>query len=163
VGGQTVPGAVLGVTFFAEPGTSLTQPVTSVQFLFASEGSACLGAPAHIVASPNATFMRILLNVTGTSLSPGTYPVGGNNKVGPDGGFDNISYVTGSFGVENASGTTTAGALLPATKGSITIGSVSSTQVSGSYDLTFVANDSDHVTGSFTAPMCPPPSDAGAD
>jgi hypothetical protein len=107
-----------------------------------------------IVASPNATYMEIEVSIQGTSLPPGTYSFGPNAPPQQNG-----SYVVGSFGVENAAGTGSLGAVLPATSGSVTITSVNTMQVSGSYDLIFDTRD--HVTGTFSAPLCPTSADAG--
>jgi hypothetical protein len=102
-----------------------------------------------IVASPNATLLRIEVGINGPSLPPGTYSFGPHAPPPQNG-----SWVLGGFGVPSSGG------LIPATSGSVTITSISTMQVSGSYDLTF--STSDRVTGTFSAPMCPTPADAGA-
>src|SRR5579864_616424 len=99
VGGQPVPTAVLGASIATSTATATTPSYAHAEIYFVSEGSACLGTPMEIAASPNATYMRFLLEVAGTSIVPGTYAVGGVTEQQADGGIGLGSYLVGDFGV----------------------------------------------------------------
>jgi len=88
---------------------------------------------------PNAQSLLLEAGVKGTSVPPGTYTIG-----------DTTSVALAEFTAQDATCTQTTDD--KGTAGTITLTSSSSTEVSGSFDVTF--DSGDHVTGTFSAPVC---------
>jgi hypothetical protein len=91
----------------------------------------------------NFTGLEFFAVNNGNAVTPGTY------KVGQSGSQD----VIGQSEINDASCTSTGGGL---TAGTLTITSLSAASVSGSYDLTisYLPSGTDHVSGTFDAPLC---------
>jgi hypothetical protein len=98
---------------------------------------------------PSATSLEIVVTALGTSVATGTY------TIVPQGGYG----ATASYTTEDDDCNTTLSET--ATGGTVTLTTASSSSVAGTFDLTF---DTDHVTGSFSAPVCSytEPADASA-
>jgi hypothetical protein len=90
---------------------------------------------------------RAAVGSTGSPIAPGTYPVG-LPQLTADWAF---SFAAGMASQTDAQCQSSSGSNVSAS-GSITIDAVSSTDVTGSVDLTYL--DGSHLSGSFTAPIC---------
>jgi hypothetical protein len=88
----------------------------------------------------NAQALTMEVVGTGTSIAPGTYAVGGQTT----------PFASAAFDAQDATCTSTTNE--QATSGSVVLTAVSSASIDGSFDLTFPGGD--HLTGSFTAPVC---------
>ena len=92
---------------------------------------------------------RAAVGSTASSIAPGTYPVG-LPQLTADSRWA-FSFAAGMASQTDAQCQSSSGSNVSAS-GSITIDSVSSTDVTGSVDLTYL--DGSHLSGSFTAPIC---------
>jgi hypothetical protein len=104
---------------------------------FWSFGNAC---SASQIGHYPGTYTELAVGALGTAL-PGTYPVG-------VGGRGQATYT-----VYSGTNSTCAATMQERSSGgSVTITTVSSTEVDGSFDVTFPSGD--HLSGSFSAPTC---------
>jgi hypothetical protein len=87
---------------------------------------------------PGATALVVAVTASGGSVATGTYDIVSQ-------GFG----ATASYATQDAMCNTSLNET--ASSGTVTLSSVSGSSVSGTFDLTFF---SDHLTGSFSAPIC---------
>jgi hypothetical protein len=101
-------------------------------------------------AKKNAIGLSFDAGKKGSAITTGTYPVAGaNSKLGPD----LVEVHALKFG--NTCSPGSASDQADGSSGSVTISDITSSSVTGSYDITLTTGE--HVTGDFTTPLCPSP------
>jgi hypothetical protein len=134
----------VATTSFSQNGT--TETSTTALIFITNESDTC-GVVSGRHNPPNATTLNLIVSANGGSIQPGKYLVGG--------GYTPVQsaywQTSASFAIEDAScnATTTA----QATEGWITVTTISSSVIEGSFDITM--SYADHLTGTFQAPICP--------
>jgi hypothetical protein len=88
----------------------------------------------------SAISLALIIIEPGTAVSPGTYAIGGSSAGTVEASFSSEDANCQSVVSKNANA------------GTIVLDTVTSTLVTGSFDLTF--SGTDHVTGNFSAPVC---------
>jgi hypothetical protein len=141
ISGQTVPTAgttAISVTQSSDAGLSLT--VEGV--LISNAVGECGRAQAHTVM-PGLTGLLLVVGGFGNSVPTGTYPIGMLTAAGQE--------AMASYTVDDGHCMTMSS--VRATGGTITLTRSDSSDVAGTFDVTFASGD--HVTGSFSTPVCP--------
>jgi hypothetical protein len=145
-GGQAVPATdtfaiVGGVSGTTTTGATYTQ--ANVSILITNIANSCGLVQRHGDA-PNTTTLGLLVQVVGSSVPTGTYPITAPAGVDAPG-------ATSYFRTTDADCSWKTNEI--AASGSITLTAVSSTgDVWGTFDVTM--SNGDHLTGSFDAPVC---------
>jgi hypothetical protein len=148
VGGQAlVPRDAF--TWLQEDTLSSGHALWSARVIVTDVGGSCGDGRGE---APPATVATLSLDFGGAGVLPsaGTYPVDATGQAA-------MAEFIASHGVCNF----IVGA--SATSGTITITSASASSLEGSFDVTFAYSNgpADHVTGTFTAPVCAPPLPSG--
>ncbi len=132
IGGRSVPDASALAILQSQPGNACAA------ILLSSDGSACGDLLARHVPGGTSNLSYLFCEV-GNAVTPGTYPLGPHSQA--QSGF--VVQDSQCHDVVNVS----------ASSGSVTLTSADASSLVGTFDLTFPGGD--HVTGSFTAPVCP--------
>jgi hypothetical protein len=134
--GATVPASdVVGLYYVATFDGGVSQAQAGV--IVTNVANACGVLQAH-GNPPNATSLELVVSALGSSVATGNY------AIVPQGYGASASYAT-------VDGNCNPSFVDGATGGSITLTTVSGSTIAGTFDLTF---GSDHLTGSFSAPIC---------
>ena len=155
-GSATASGTVSGASFSAQDATfemstlpnSGTPPVSEIAILVTNYSGACG------VANPSGPDAAISLVVLATAAR--TYSIDGQEAdVNYSAQYDSTCHMH-TWTTTGGGGSTTdhASVLQHGAHGTVTLTSVASTQVVGSFDVTF--DSGDHVTGTFSAGSCTP-------
>lgn len=143
-GSASVTGTIQGAAVPASDSVGLSSVSTAngtseaaVGAIITNVANACGVLQSH--ANPaNATALVLAVSASGSSVGTGTYDIV-SQGFGATASYAKQDSTCNTSFSENASG------------GSVTLTAVSGSSVSGTFDLTF---GSDHVTGSFSAPIC---------
>jgi hypothetical protein len=143
-GSASVTGTIQGATVPSNDAVGLSSVASNngvteaaVGVIVTSVNNACGVLQDH--GNPaNATALVVEVAAMGSSVATGTYNIVSS-------GFG----ATASYAAQDQNCNTTLNET--ASSGTVTISSNSGSSVSGTFDLTF---DGDHLTGSFTAPIC---------
>jgi hypothetical protein len=144
-GGATVSGTLGGqaVATTDQVGLVGTETTNGTTVAFAAAVITNLPGACAIAQSNgnprNSQTLVLEVGEEGTAVPPGTYSIGGTTTV-----------ALATFVAQDDTCTQTAQDT--GTSGTITITTASSTEVAGSFDVTF--NTGDHLTGTFSAPVC---------
>ncbi|MGD0528252.1 MAG: hypothetical protein ABSE49_24165 [Polyangiaceae bacterium] len=150
--GAQVNGTVDGVTMTVvdQVGVSGTVTTNGSTGSYAGAVITNIAGTCSVVQShanpPNAQALSLVVYGSGTTVGPGTYTVGSTA----------VSGAQVTFAAQDAMCTSTASA--DATGGTVTLSVVNGTSIEGSFDVTF---GSDHVSGTFDAPVCAVPTTTG--
>ncbi len=126
--------------FTTETTTGNGQTITSWSINVTTYANAC-----GCAGGANVQYVDLIIGTLGTTIPPGTYSFGSASSANPQGATASAHYYV--------AGPSPGAQLVPATSGSIDVSEISSSEIAGSFDLSFPGGD--HVTGTFTAPLCP--------
>ena len=152
VGGEGLE--FIDVGGFASQGVGANGQFSSVSVFATSKFGACGWADQSNLSRANLTsFFMLIQNNGGTSptpVTPGTYKLG-FSTLNTDAGVN--EQVNASLGSTDSSCMPVGFNGIQASQGTITLSSITKTQIAGSFDVSFYTMG-DHLSGSFTAPVC---------
>jgi hypothetical protein len=135
--------SVVGIN---QPTTIGTATATVVGAVFTNVADAC-GVVQGMHNPPNVTTLTLGGLFAGTPAT-GTYPIGVSGAG---------SYAVATYSSTNGNCVKSYGE--SATSGTVTLTNITATEIDGSFDVTFSSGD--HLTGSFSAPVCSVPTSDG--
>jgi hypothetical protein len=143
-----VSGTIGGDSVVATDAIALQGPSSglipnSAEIILTNLSSFCAVEQGHH-NPPNAQELTLSVFEYVGSLGPGTYGIGSSSS--------ELGEATFSATDTNCNPTAASAGVGLATSGTITLSSVSATEIAGSFDLTFSGGD--HLTGTFSAPVC---------
>jgi hypothetical protein len=140
IGGGSVPTTdTIGVVGTQTTGGTTPAAVAYAGVVITNVANSCALSQGHH-NPPSTTSLVLSVAVEGAAVPPGTYAVGASGKTAVDAQFVRTTATCTS---ESAS---------VAASGSVTLTTVSSTTLQGSFDITMGSGE--HLSGTFTGPVC---------
>lgn len=153
VGTATAVGAIAGKTLTPKSAASatLSQDGNLVVVVLSNQADYCAATTAGLTRPNHRSLVAIVTTVDAAGdnpkVAPGTFTVHSEAPDGP-GSFANAAFNASDAGCSDTLGSDVGNA----TAGTVVLTQVTSSQIVGSYDLSF---GSDTLKGTFTAPACP--------